>query len=79
MCQSVGHGFAPERLKTLELRVNQTNYGIELLFIGGKHLKLFAGHEVQVQERDDQVRRLSRQPEELPGLQVGQNFKILYP
>lgn len=28
------------------------------------------GNEVQVQKRDDQVRRLSRQPEELPGLQV---------
>ena len=31
---------------------------------------LFAGDEVQVQEWDDQVRRVSRQQEELPGLQV---------
>ena len=30
--QSVGRGFAPERLKTLELRANLTNNGIELLF-----------------------------------------------
>ena len=38
--QSVGQGFAPERLKTLELRVDQENYEIELLFVGEKHLKL---------------------------------------
>ena len=38
---------------------------------------LFAGHEVQVQEWDDQVRRVSRQQEELPGLQVSGNLEML--
>ena len=37
---------------------------------------LFAGHEVQVQEWDDQVRRVSRQQEELSGLQVSVSVSV---